>query len=84
MASSNNERYAILMNNIPSSSSNFTRTFKIDSHIISLFSHKNVVQASFFDLYDDVISFHYFNYKKCIQINIYNLNKGLFGYPARN
>ena len=35
------------------SNSKFTRTFKIDKHITSLFAHSNVVQASFFDLYDN-------------------------------
>lgn len=46
------------MQNVPSdsnnSSSTFKRSFKLDQHIMSLFSHNNVVQASFFDLYDDV------------------------------
>jgi hypothetical protein len=42
------------MNNIEASDSKntFKRTFKMDSHITSYY--KNVVQASFFDLYDDV------------------------------
>lgn len=31
----------------------FTRAFKIDNHMTSLFSYTNVVQVSFFDLYDD-------------------------------
>ena len=44
------------MNNVDASDSalGFKRTFKIDSQIISFSSNKNVVQASFFDLYDDV------------------------------
>lgn len=53
----NIETYAILLSNIPSGNSTvsptFTRTFKIESHIITLFGHNNVVQASFFDLNDD-------------------------------
>lgn len=31
----------------------FARAFKIDNHMTSLFSYTNVVQVSFFDLYDD-------------------------------
>lgn len=44
------------MNNVEASDSKlaFKRTFKIDPQIISFSSNKNVVQASFFDLYDDV------------------------------
>jgi len=49
-----NEKNVFLMNNIEASDSKntFKRTFKMDSHITSYY--KNVVQASFFDLYDDV------------------------------
>ena len=34
-------------------SPSFNRSFKIDNHMTSLFSYTNVVQVSFFDLYDD-------------------------------
>ncbi len=43
------------MKNIDTSHNSFGHTFKIDYTILSLFSYNNVVQASFFDLYDDVI-----------------------------
>ena len=51
---------AILMKNVQGDEGNtrsptFERTFKIDNHMTSLFSYTNVVQVSFFDLYDDVI-----------------------------
>jgi hypothetical protein len=50
-------QYALLLKNIYSdktlASPTFSRTFKIDSHIESLFLQNNVVQGSFFDLYDD-------------------------------
>ena len=36
----------------------FNRTFKIDTHLnFGLYSYSNVVQASFFDIYEDVILF---------------------------
>lgn len=45
---------AILMKNVEGDSKKpFKRAFKIDNHMTSLFSYKNVVQVSFFDLYDD-------------------------------
>lgn len=41
----------------------FNRTFKIDNHLnFGLYSYSNVVQASFFDIYEDVILL--FNNKK--------------------
>ena len=43
------------MKNMHTSENSFGHTFKIDYTILSLFSYNNVVQASFFDLYDDVI-----------------------------
>jgi len=57
-ASSNKKRNAVLLNNIPLSNRNdkqptYSRTFKIDSQIMSLFAYDKVAQASFFDLYDD-------------------------------
>jgi hypothetical protein len=61
------------MQNVPLASSNQTyqRTFKIDKHIMSLFSHNRVVQASFFDLFDNVIDFalHYKNFLIHTHIN---------------
>lgn len=51
------EKFAVLMKNIPNNGLNasftFNRTFEMDQHISSLYSYNNVVQASFFDLYDD-------------------------------
>lgn len=50
-------QYVLLMSNIESPTTwrtnapNFSRTFTLDRHITSF--HSNVVQASFFDLYDD-------------------------------
>lgn len=72
------------MKNIPSSngSSGFSRNFTIDKQIMSLFSHNTVIQASFFDLYDDVSA--YFRQKAqyiyILKYKILNFATGLFGY----
>ena len=59
------EKRVFLMNNIEGGNrellTTFGRTFKMDTHITSFFS--NVVQASFFDLYDDVRRFTF----SCLQ-----------------
>lgn len=52
------DKSAILMKNVNGDVGNtrsptFSRAFKIDNHMTSLFSYTNVVQVSFFDLYDD-------------------------------
>jgi hypothetical protein len=52
----------------------FDRTFQIDMLIISrLKSHANVVQASFFDLYDNVSSYFclFRNYKIFLVVAIF-------------
>jgi hypothetical protein len=57
---SQSETYAVLIQNVGAtkvvsdSSEQFSRAFRVDTHITSLFSHQNVVQASFFDLFDNV------------------------------
>lgn len=54
-----NDKYPILLKNVANDHQSgnttlaFSRNFKIDKQVISLFSHSNVIQASFFDLFDD-------------------------------
>ncbi len=61
------------MKNVESGENSFGHTFRIDSSLLSLFSYNNVVQASFFDLYDDVSLFFYLlkisEFKLIVSIN---------------
>lgn len=59
-ASFSNDKYPILLQNVPRDSpssgnatTSFDRNFHIDKKISSLFAHSNVIQASFFDLFDN-------------------------------
>ena len=59
------------MKNMHTSENSFGHTFKIDYTILSLFSYNNVVQASFFDLYDDVIDDFVKTYFLLLKIIVY-------------
>ena len=64
-SSKKTEKFAALMNNVASSSPSnrtFSRTFKMATSLNKLLGHTNVVQASFFDIAEDVLLF--FKFKK--------------------